>query len=162
MNKRVAIAIGVQVLAMALVLVQPLQVIATGQQVYLETEKMDPRALFRGDYVILGYRLAQGILEPDEQRRIGSGTPVYVTIDTQRPARFVAVGLARPALQAGQACLVGRVRGFGGAVDFPQIAQYFVAEGEGHALERARGQDLLARVRTGPDCKAVLLGLEQR
>lgn len=162
MNKRLWIAIVVQIAVMALVLVQPLKVIATGQEVYLETEKMDPRALFRGDYVILGYTLAQGILTKKEQRGIYHGTPVYVTISTERPATFVAVGLQRPTLQPGEACLVGRARGFGGSVDFPQIAQYFVPEGEGRELEQARGKDLLARVRTASDCKAVLLGLEKR
>ena len=43
-----------------------------------------------------------------------------------------------------QACLAGRHRRSGGSVDFPQIAQYFVPEGEGHGLKRARGKNLLA------------------
>jgi uncharacterized membrane-anchored protein len=47
-------------------------------------------------------------------------------------------------------------------VDFPQIAQYFVPEGSGQALERARGDNLLAKVAVSADCRAVLLGLEPR
>ena len=121
------------------------------------------RALLRGDYVILGYRLAQGILDDEESRKaVAARRPVYVTVTTERPARFVAVGFEPPRLEAGQACLVGRARGFGGSVDFPQIAQYFVPEGEGRALESARGADLLARVATSGGCWATLMGLEAR
>ena len=162
-GRRIWWAITVQIVMMALVLVQPLRVIATGTEVWLETEKMDPRALFRGDYVILGYTLAQGILTSPHWRHSKQGAAVYVTIITDRPAKFVAVEVEPPVLQDGQACLIGRVRGHRGkAVDFPQIAQYFVPEGTGKALEGARGKDLLARARTAPNCKAVLLGLEPR
>lgn len=162
MNRRLAIAVGIQVLIMVLVLVPPLLVRMAGTVVYLETEKMDPRSLFRGDYVILGYTLAQGILPADQASEAARRfTPVYVTITSERPARFVAVGYEPPVLKPGQACIVGRSRGQG-SVDFPQIAQYFVPEGSGHAIESARGANLLARVTTAGQCKALLLGLEPR
>jgi len=163
MSGRIWLAVAVQILIMALVLVQPLMVSRSGSTSWLETEKMDPRALFRGDYVILGYTLAQGILSKAQQRGINRGQAVYVTISGERPAKFVAVGLDKPTLSDGQACLIGRVRRHGGgSVDFPQIAQYFVPEGEGRALEQARGRDLLAKVASNDDCKAVLLKLEPR
>jgi len=162
MNWRIGLAIAVQVLVMGLVLVQPLMIRSSGTVSFLETGKMDPRALLRGDYVILGYTLAQGILTDTQQRGIRRGEAVYVTISTTRPARFIAVGMSRPELSEGQACLVGRARGRGGSVDFPQIAQFFVPEGRGRQLERARGRGLLARVASNRDCKAVLLGLEPR
>lgn len=163
MNWRIGLAVAAQIVIMALVLAQPLMVSRNGSISWLETEKMDPRALFRGDYVILGYSLAQGILSDAQRRGMDSGQAVYVTISSERPARFVAVSLERPTLSEGQACLIGRVRGHGGgSVDFPQIAQYFVPEGEGRALEQARGRDLLAKVASNGDCKAVLLGLEPR
>ena len=93
MSRTLMIAVGIQVLVMGLVLVEPLLVRATGTIVYMETEKMDPRSLFRGDYVILGYTLAQHILPTDRAREAAQKfTPVYVTVSTERPARFVAVG----------------------------------------------------------------------
>lgn len=162
MRPAIVFAILVQVLIMVLVLIPPLVVRATGTVVYLETEKMDPRALFRGDYVILGYKLAQGILTEEQQRDRRASTPVYVTMTTERPARFVAVGFERPEPTEGQACIVGRIRGWNGSVDFPQIAQYFVPEGTGGVLESARGANLLAKVAVAGDCRAVLLGLEPR
>lgn len=162
MKPKLYLAVLAQLLIMALVLVQPLRVRATGSLVYLETEKMDPRSLFRGDYVILGYTLAQGILAPDlAEATARDSTPVYVTITRERPARFVAVGLEPPRLESGQACILGRSRGQG-SVDFPQIAQFFVPEGTGGAIEAARGADLLAKVVASDDCRALLLGLEAR
>jgi uncharacterized membrane-anchored protein len=162
MSRRLLIAIFIQVLVMSLALVPPLLIRATGTRVYLETEKMDPRALFRGDYVILGYTLAQEILPKEKAREAKrSSAPVYVTITTDRPARFVAVGFDPPELGPGQACLVGRSRGQG-SVDFPQIAQFFVPEGTGRALEQARGANLLAKVAVSDSCRAVLLSLEPR
>jgi len=161
MRASLAVAIGIQLLVIALVLAPPLWIRSTGVVAYLETEKMDPRALFRGDYVILGYKLAQGILDEDEQNKPRS-TPVYVTITTERPARFVSVDFEPPHPTDGQACIVGRIRGWDGSVDFPQIAQYFVTEGEGQALESARGENLLAKVALSADCRAVLLALEPR
>jgi len=161
-KRRTQAAVVVQLLIMLFVLVPPLVVKYSGTTVYLETEKMDPRDLFRGDYVILGYRVAQNILPADEAssaRRLGR--PVYVTVTSDRPARFVAVSFGRPRLERSQACIVGRSRGQG-SVDFPQIAQYFVPEGEGRVIERQRGEDLLARVSTSGRCNAVLTGLEAK
>lgn len=165
MRNKLGIAIGIQVLIMILVLVPPLVLKATGQVVYLETEKMDPRSLFRGDYVILGYTVGQNILS-DEMTRLAQeeGSHVYVTVTTERPARFVHVSLQQPTLGPNQACIVGRPRGVWGGddVDFPQIAQYFVPEGEGREIESARGENLLAKVKVSKKCNAVLMGLEPR
>lgn len=165
MTKKTLIAVAIQAAIMGLVLVPPLLVKATGSVVYLETDKMDPRDLFRGDFVILGYKAAQNILSPQfEQDAHKQGRPVYVTVTTDRPGTFVAVGMDRPDPKPGQACLVGRVRWVmrNGSVDFPQIAQYFVPEGEGHAIESQRGENLLARIAVSSRCNAVLLGLEPR
>lgn len=161
--RRTIIAVGIHLAILVLILLPPLWVRATGTAVFLETEKMDPRALFRGHYVILGYKLAQGVYV----HKSGSGpgeddNVVYVKMTTERPARFVSVSEEPPELQPGEACIVGRKRGWGGSVDFPQIAQFFAARDEAQRLERLRGDDLLAEVKTSSGCNAVLLGLVAR
>lgn len=163
-GRKTWLAVAVQLALMIAVLVPPLTVRATGTTVYLETDKMDPRALFRGHYVILGYQVAQGIVDEELARRAQeTGKPVYVTVTTDRPARFVNVGLEKPDPGPGQVCLTGRVRSFGGgAVDFPQIAQFFAPQKDAKELERQRGENLLARVKVTDGCDAVLAGLEQR
>ena len=172
MNVKTLVAVGIQVVMMFSLAVSPMVLELTGTEVFLETQKMDPRALFRGDFVILGYLQAQDIL-PVEMLEGHAGGPlkVYVTFTAERPAQFVAVTLERPDLEDGQVCIVGRARWSGGApsgavrkisVDFPQIAQYFVSEGEGRIIEQERGENLLARVAVSSGCNAVLLGLEPR
>ena len=175
MDRKTLIAVVIQVAAMLWILIPPALLARTGTVVYLETEKMDPRALFRGDYVILGYSQAQGIVPAEMAAQAArERRPVYVTFTTDRPARFVSVSLERPEPAAGQVCIAGRARfpfqpsvRIPGppepeAVDFPTIAQYFVPEGEGRALEEQRGENLLARVAVNDRCQAVLLALEPR
>lgn len=161
MTARIAAAVAVQVALILLVPIRPLWVRATGTTVYLETQKMDPRDLLRGDYVVLGYRVGQNISATQGEARPARG-PIYVTVTTERPARFVAASAEPPVLHDGEACLVGRQRGWNDAVDFPQIAQFYVPEGTGHAIEARRGDELLAKVAVSDGCDAVLLGLEER
>ena len=173
MNRNTMIAVAISMAAMLCVALPPMIIVRTGTVVYLETQKMDPRTLFRGDYVILGYLRAQNIVGNDMARQAADeARPVYVTFTTERPGSFVSVSLDRPELADGQVCIAGRVRRFRRqpdgtetnyvSVDFPQIAQYFVPEGEGRELEQQRGEDLLARVAVSRGCDAVLLGLEAR
>ena len=173
MNHRTMIAVAISLGAMLSVALPPMLIARTGTIAYLETQKMDPRSLFRGDYVILGYLRAQDIVPNDMARQAADESrPVYVTFTTERPGAFVGVSLERPQVADGQVCIAGRVRRFrrqpDGAesrnfsVDFPQIAQYFVPEGEGRELEQQRGEGLLARVAVSRGCDAVLLGLEAR
>lgn len=176
--KATFIAVAVQLTIIAIVPIQPLWVRATGTLVFLETEKMDPRSLFRGHYAILGYQVAQEVVPAEiASASQQSGKPVYVTVTTERPGRFVAVSLERPELGDAEGCIVGRVRGWGAvgatstegapedrlqSVDFPQIAQYFASSEEAHRVESARGDELLARVATNSSCNAQLVGLEPR
>lgn len=165
MTKKTIIAVAAQAVLMLVGLVSPLAVKTTGATVFLETQPIDPRSLFRGDYVTLGYAVGDSILSQEmamESRE--TGKPIYVTVTIERPAQFVEANLERPDLEPGQVCLVGRIRRFGdqGTVDFPQIAQYFVPEGEGREIERRVGENLLAEIKVSSRCNAVLVGLEPR
>jgi hypothetical protein len=175
--KATVIAVAVQLAIIVMIPIQPLWVRATGAAVFLETAKIDPQSVFRGHYAILDYQVARDIV-PVEMAADSkeSGKPIYVTVTTERPGRFVAASLERPSLQDGEACLIGRVRGLtrvatspGGAnealpesVVFPQIAQYFASAEEAHRVETVRGINLLAKVATSPSCNAQLVGLEPR
>ena len=97
MNRKTVIAVAIQLIAMTWVVLPPIWVARTGTVAYLETEKMDPRALFRGDYVILGYKRAQEIVPTEmAQQANRERRPVYVTFTTERPGQFVAVSLPIP------------------------------------------------------------------
>ena len=62
MNPKTLTAVAMQVLLMLVGLAAPLAVMTTGETAYLETAPIDPRALFRGDYVTLGYAVGDRIL----------------------------------------------------------------------------------------------------
>ena len=95
MTNKTIVAVVIQLIAMTWVVFPPMWLARNGTVAYLETEKMDPRALFRGDYVLLGSTLAQDILPLDQaQSAARDTTPVYVTITAERPARFVGVTIA--------------------------------------------------------------------
>lgn len=157
MKRPLTIAIGIQVIIMVAVLVPPIMVKSTGTRVYLETRRVDPRALFRGDYVILDYPIGDSISENVLANARNEGDLLYVTVTTDTPATFVSVSTEKPVLTSGQACITGRANWRN--LQFPQISQYFVSEGEGKELEQNLNS-MVAEVATTKNCNAVIVGLE--
>lgn len=117
----------------------------TGQEVVLETMPVDPRDLFRGDYVVLSY--AAGRLDlaalPNDLRQPARGQTVYVTLDRSGP-RAVPTGVYAARPSQAPVYLRGRIESvrerrlqvaYG-------IESYFVPEGRGRPLERARDKSL--------------------
>ena len=126
----------------------------TGQTVVLATVPVDPRDLFRGDYVILRYEITQ----PDPQAarfvlyRLNPGDAVYVRLipeDRDGQEVWVASEVDLDPFDSGQVFIKGRVTGVNAAA--PQslqveygIESYFVPEGQGRDIERNRS--ILVRV----------------
>lgn len=127
----------------------------TGQTVYLQVMPVDPRDLFRGDHVILGYPFNRVNLSGD----LGPGTPVYVELipeDDDGRYRGGPLGFVPP--QGGALYLKGTLDGpswasFG-------IETYYVQEGTGHQYEDAvRQGKLWAKVAVTPDGRGAVQGL---
>jgi len=128
--------------------------LTTGTPVLLETAPVDPRSLFRGDYVRLNYKISRL-----ELSKLG-GDKVFAAHDTawvvlEKAERYwhaVAVYRHRPDAAPGQVVIKGEVRwadGRGSAFAPPVqarqprflvmrygIESYFVPEGTGRAIER--------------------------
>jgi len=135
-----------------------------GQRIYLQTERLDPRSLFRGDYVRLTYPIAAEVPDQIKNNARELDSLIYVTVTKDRPAKFVRANLKKPKLKDGEACIAARPNGGGwwrgrARVSFPQIAVYFVPEGEGRELERNLDK-MVAEVAVTKGCNAVVLGLE--
>lgn len=154
--------------------------VKTGREIVMQVQPVDPRDLFRGEYVTLGYgispivstALAQS-LPVAELRR---GEPVFVTIRPDADASWKAIAVA-PVLPAapptsgpasGDVTLKGRIQSvwpgeFKDAVNFTVnfgIESYFVQEGRGKLLEQqVRDDKIQALVAVGPDGTAALKGL---
>ncbi len=153
--------------------------VKTGREIVMQVQPVDPRDLFRGEYVTLGYgispivstALAQS-LPADALRR---GEPVFVTIrpNAELSWKALAVSQVLPAPPAsgpasGDVTLKGRIQSvwpgeLKDAVNFTVdfgIESYFVQEGRGKLLEQqVRDDKIQALVAVGPDGTAALKGL---
>lgn len=125
--------------------------LATGTPILLETQPIDPRSLFRGDFVRLNYAISDlklNELEGDDEFR--ENDTIYVVLEEGK-AYWQAVSVHRhwPDASVGQLTIKGRVVSLGDTwqtgtgrivhnavgVEYG-IEDYFVPEGEGRDLER--------------------------
>ena len=140
----------------------------TGREITLDVVPVDPRSLFRGDYVILSYdvsRLGPGVLSEAPAR----GGTVYVTIAPGEDGRWQAVA-ASPNARApenGRVVLKGRLdRAWPGAAGGQTgrvaygIESYFVPEGKCRELERlVRDKRISAVIAVDASGNAAIKGL---
>ena len=164
MSKPLKIALAIQVLIMLSVLIPPVITKFIGTEVYLETERVDPRALFRGDYVILSYPIGNNVPLEIAEKALAEGGLVYITVSLDKPAKFIEASLEKPSLGQGEACIAARVDeymrwGKEVSLSFPQISQFFVPEGTGRDIENDLNT-MAAKIATTKSCNAVLLDLD--
>jgi uncharacterized membrane-anchored protein len=137
-----------------------------GDTIFVRVVPVDPRDLFRGDYVILGYDFSRvpparidGLEESyGQQEQQWLGLPVYVTLVPEpdgkhwRAERF---SLSQPTRGK---YLRGRIAGRG-RLDFG-IEAYYLQEGQGGKYEEAmRDRRLAAEIAVTADGHAALRGL---
>lgn len=123
-----------------------------GTEVRLRTAPVDPRDLFRGDYVVLSYEIS--LVDPGAAITVRPGERVFVTL-RPGPDGFAQAETAspdKPADAAGGTVIAGRVtsvtacpRSETGRLDCDRgrrlsiaygIESYFVPQGEGRVIER--------------------------
>jgi uncharacterized membrane-anchored protein len=129
---------------LAYMVVERESLLASGREITLDVRPVDPRSLFRGDYVILGYdisRLSRSLF--DAAPRVGE--QVYVRL-VRDGAGWKAAGVSRKPTAVkgeGEVVLAGRVRYVPGTEPIPEaqvsltygIESFFVPEGTGKAIE---------------------------
>ena len=149
-----AVAALVQISLVALMIVGRVAILREGAEVTLQTRPVDPRDFLRGDYVVLSYQIsalpAGGLLG---QPSAGQGTPVYVKLAPNAEGFYDAVSVhaapiaitpperqIRGTVTKGATCGDNR-RTFCPTLNIKYgIESYFVPQGEGLAIERARNQ----------------------
>lgn len=109
----------------------------TGKEVLLETEPVDPRDLFRGDYVILRYPIS----EIPNLMSYHAGDTIYVNLEYKEPYwKYASVSDKRDP-KPDQVAIKGKITnqrwGSGLRVEYG-IESYFVPEGKGRSIERLR------------------------
>jgi uncharacterized membrane-anchored protein len=137
------------------------RLLATGTEVVLPVLPVDPRSLFQGDYVRLGYAIGQlQVPPPDSNDASWQARPVFVTLAKQTDGAWVSVASAakRPVtLEPGQVVIHGTARY--AQAEFG-IETFFVPEGKGRELENLIGtKKLAALVAIDASGKAGLKGL---
>ena len=136
------------------IVVQRAAILRGGQEARLEIVPVDPRDLFRGDYVVLNYRIGTVDLPAGLTNSFTRGQQVFVTLrpDTNNKSRAVAISAERPAVSGADIVISGFVTSpsvcqlnEAGARDCKVgsravgvrygLESYFVPEGEGKKLE---------------------------
>jgi len=130
-------------------------------------QPLDPRDMFRGDYVILGYEFSRvppaGIagLSPPGSRGDAvenQGRTVYVSLIPAHDGIHYRAGEYHLTPPASDLYLRGTLQG-GNRIEFG-IESYYVQEGTGHKYEEAiRSHRLWAEVAVAPNGQAALKGL---
>lgn len=160
-----------QTAVLAWMVIDRTRLIKTGREIVLPIRPVDPRDLFRGQYVRLGYDVSQVPVRLIEGPLPGRNDPFFVTIEQQTDGSWRPLKLTRtqPAsLGPGQMSIRAR------AINtFPQTLQeggsvfvrygiesYFVEEGQGPRLEAlARDKKLAALIAVDRRGNAAIKGI---
>ena len=141
--------------ALILAMIYPrAEILRNGQEVRLEIVPVDPRDLFRGDYVVLDYRISLVDLPKDAKSEFKRGQKVFVTLrpNENGMARAVAISSERPAVSGADIVMQGTVsaasvcpfnetgirdcKAGSRAVQVKYgLERYFVPQGEGKKIE---------------------------
>ncbi|MEZ5775494.1 MAG: GDYXXLXY domain-containing protein [Hyphomicrobiaceae bacterium] len=122
--------------------------IAHGREILLDVTPVDPRSLFRGDYVTLTYPAAMRPVDDltEADRRAGGIRTGYLMLEKPAGAsvwQSVRASLAKPTPAADQVVIRGSIDLSANWIDNsqifvrPGIGAYFVPEGEGRRIERS-------------------------
>lgn len=147
--------------------------IKSGREIALQVIPVDPRDVFRGEYVILGYDISQLPTPPETGRgdSYARGQTVYVTLQQDPTGAWAskAVTTTYPAdVAVSEVVMKGTVRsrfqrtaeGDNAIAVRYGIESYFVPEGNGDSLEQTvRDKKIHAIVAVGRDGTAALKGI---
>jgi len=144
----------IQVALIALMVADRIRILRTGSEVTLQTRPVDPRDFLRGDYVVLGYDISSVPAgELKDTPTAGRGTILYVKLAPNADGFYQAVSVHRDpvAVATGEVLIRGRVirgdncgddrRAFCSSLSLTYgIENFFVPQGEGRELEKARNE----------------------
>ncbi|MBL8882434.1 MAG: GDYXXLXY domain-containing protein [Hyphomicrobium sp.] len=172
---------ALQSAALAYIVVARDRLLKTGREVVLSVTPVDPRDLFRGDYVTLGYditRISGDALAPrgDVPEGIERGGTFYAVLSLDAASNTWSVARVSAdyprGVGADEVVIKGRARaiyttpatrqeaGTATLLGRYGIESYFVPEGTGRALEeKVRSHSIKAVVAVGADGTAALKGL---
>lgn len=125
----------------------------TGTPVLLKSAPIDPRDVFRGEYVRLGYQISRlesgSVRDYIEDGEAARGKIACVVLEQKdKYWDAVSISLKKPELGSGQVFIKGTVMYYSNNKYMMTygIESYYVPEGQGPELERQANLDILVRV----------------
>lgn len=124
-------------------------ILRTGDEVLLKTVPVDPRDLFRGDYVILRYEISRLDLNniPSDYTEFKFGDKVYVVLKKENDYG-VASRIFRNIPKDEKLFIKGiikKVEDKSLTIEYG-IESYFVPEGKGKKIEKVKGRGLSVKI----------------
>ena len=165
---RIAVIVVIQCLFLGKMIYERAQVLEHGTIITLKTNPIDPRSLFRGDYVILNYDISEldvSKMEGDDD--FERWQEVYVAVEN-RGEIWAATGIYHqwPQIIGEQTIISGKVSSRGQDTVWIEygIDSYFVPEGAGKHIEEAIGDGVnagrvLVQIAVSESGKAAIKGL---
>lgn len=171
-----ALAAGAVLCGLILAMVQQrAEILRSGVEMRLATAPVDPRDLFRGDYVVLSYDIS--LIQPFRLGAAGDfrrGEAIYVTLEPGPDGKARVVGASRSPTPAGpgRAMIAGRVQTALFCGPLPRgrrcedddrvirvaygVESYFVPQGEGLAIERTAASRVEVVAAIAPSGRAAI------
>ncbi len=173
---RLVVVFAIQAAALLYMIADRHWTLVNGTPVILETEPVDPRSLFSGDYVALRYKINRlALMELAGEREFRPHEDVYVVLRRGEPYWTpVSAHTTMPAVPADGAVIRGEVvesqARFWNSTPRSQdglylgvrygIEAYFVPEGEGRRIERpAPNEKVSIRIAVDPRGHAAIQAL---
>jgi uncharacterized membrane-anchored protein len=170
----IVLAVLMQILVLIYMAGEREYILRYGKIIYLRTAPIDPRDLFRGDYVRLNYEIssiAAGSLPLDDTGKMLKGEKVYVRLQERSNGLYEFEGISKSKPRTG-VYLEGRSpfdyhlnRRFGHTLMLKYgIEAYFVQQGRGRKIEKRLGSrnqvqiPLEMQIAVGRNGKAVIKG----
>ena len=149
---RILIVVALQTVALAYMILDRQAMLNSSRVVTLKVVPVDPRDMFRGDYVVLSYdisRLDLTKLEGDDAMTYGD--TVFVTVVRDGEAwKAVAVRRGRPFQVQGGIALQGKVESVDGAeANGPPKTARITYGIESYFVPQGTGKDIEAEARSG-------------
>ncbi|MGD8261881.1 MAG: GDYXXLXY domain-containing protein [Desulfobacterales bacterium] len=170
----IGLAVVMQIAVLAFMAGEREYILRNGRAIYLRTAPIDPRDIFRGDYVRLNYELSRipftAIKGTENVKELKKGHKVYVSLREGPNGLYemVSAGIEEPqngVFITGRSMYPHRLPATGSPIWISYgIEAYFVEQGKGRDIEKRRGSrtdiqiPLEMEIAVGPGGRAAIRG----
>jgi uncharacterized membrane-anchored protein len=136
------------------------QHLISGKEILLKTVPVDPRDLFKGDYVTLSYDISAIDLKkiPADTPSFKQNDIVFVTLDTTNTNSAKPLKLSHTLPRGDAPVIQGKVSYISSTlhVTYEDIERYYVPEGTGGVIEQAISKGVLVKVALSSEGKPLI------